>query len=237
MKLLYIDVETTGLDFSKDRVIEMGFGFNASEIYSQVLKQTNPLITQEITEITGLSQADVDAGKSPRVVMEDFLAAASQADFIVAHNARGFDRPMVEAELKWNGLLFPQLKWIDTLTDLGIPPKYKCKKLSHLCLDHGMKVDPDRLHRTEGDIYYMIGLCNRYDMEKAAALSQEPLYVIRAIVSFDNNKKAKDRGYRWQTIGNRTYNKSWVKQVRKSELQSEIDLADFQVKILEESHG
>lgn len=136
---IILDVETTGLDTSRDEIIELGmvkFRFTNTgalvgidETFSGFQQPGRP-ISAEITEITGITNAMVAGQSISPIAVAAFIADAS---LIIAHNA-GFDRRMVErvwpcfidkhwgcsaSEVNWRaeGLAGSKLSYI--LTDLG----------------------------------------------------------------------------------------------------------------------
>jgi len=96
-----VDVETTGLDFQKDEVIELGMvAFTYDEhghigdivgIFS-ALQQPNSPIPPDITKLTGITDEMVE-GKT--ISIDEVEAFIEPADLVIAHNAR-FDRPFCE---------------------------------------------------------------------------------------------------------------------------------------------
>ncbi len=98
---LFVDVETTGLDWRADEIIELAmipfhYGMDG-RIYEvgeafQGLRQPAGPISAEITALTGIDDAMV-AGKA--IDVDAVATVASSADLIVAHNA-AFDRRFLE---------------------------------------------------------------------------------------------------------------------------------------------
>lgn len=96
-----VDVETTGLDFRKDEVIELGmvaFTFDERGRIGDVvgifsaLQQPNSPLPPQITKLTGITDAMVAGKTIPIDEVERFI---EPADRVIAHNAR-FDRPFCE---------------------------------------------------------------------------------------------------------------------------------------------
>lgn len=99
-----VDVETTGLDPKRDKIIELailpfdfsseGVLFDVHEGYAGFEDPGEPLSVQVI-QLTGITDADV-RGQT----LNDALVAelAAEATLVVAHNA-GFDRRFVERRL------------------------------------------------------------------------------------------------------------------------------------------
>src|SRR5690606_29066577 len=103
VKVAILDTETTGLDSSKDRIIELalilvdvdkatGLPLQVQDVFDELEDPGRP-IPAEATRITGITDAMV-AGKH----LDDARVAVLMAgmDLVIAHNAR-FDRGFMEA--------------------------------------------------------------------------------------------------------------------------------------------
>lgn len=100
-----IDFETTGFDPAGDAIIQLSlvpFSYNAEsgkifEVSPPVTYYEDPgrPIPKEITELTGIRDADV-AGK--RIDEAAVIAALAPVSLLIAHNA-GFDRPFAERRM------------------------------------------------------------------------------------------------------------------------------------------
>lgn len=109
LPLAVIDVETTGLDSSVDRIIEIGIirfeGGEVVETYGQLIDPGCP-VPPEVVKITGIKDDDL-------VGMPRFEEVASavferlQGVGVVAYNL-SFDRGFVREELKRCGLAWPE---------------------------------------------------------------------------------------------------------------------------------
>jgi len=116
-RLIFLDVETTGLDHQRDRIIEI-FMLSLSKDgevaeYETLINPQRPL-PKEITEITGLTDADlkdapVEAEVAP--VVREFIGLGTP----VAHNLQ-FDLRFLNAMFRRNNLLELGGAGIDTLT-------------------------------------------------------------------------------------------------------------------------
>ena len=96
-----VDTETTGLDHTRDEVIEIGlvaFSYNEDGRIGDVIGTYNALrepsvpITPEITRLTGITPEMV---KGHTIDLDAVEAFIQPAHLVIAHNAR-FDRPFCE---------------------------------------------------------------------------------------------------------------------------------------------
>ena len=106
--LVIFDLETTGLDFVKDRVIQLSYikimpdGTEKRENYT-----INPLmpIPSFVTELTGISDADV-AGKPSFKQLAPQLAEEFKGCDFAGYNSNNFDIPMLCEEFLRAGIDF-----------------------------------------------------------------------------------------------------------------------------------
>lgn len=100
-RALFVDVETTSLDNAHCSIIELGaalFSFDVDGTIYEVERVVSALedpgfpIPQDVTELTGITDADV-AGR--KINDEEVNALAAVADLVIAFNAE-YDRPVLE---------------------------------------------------------------------------------------------------------------------------------------------
>jgi len=243
MLLLGVDFETTGLDVEKDLIIEVGavlwdttrevpIKFISGFVKHPGLTEIKP----EITELTGIDFDLIDDHVKDcfQSALEDFCGMTSEAHYLVAHNARGFDKPMLESHMKRhveNGFIgFPdysKFKWIDTRTDVPYPKSITTRNLKYLLAEHGI-INPFS-HRALTDALCMMTLLAKYDINEVIKISQTPNLKVRAMVSYDDRQKAKDRSYHWDQKSS-----AWFKLIKKTSLEEEEKLCSFQIKVIEE---
>lgn len=149
---LCVDTETTGLDKTQDRVIEVAWVMfqNQTEQFSQArLCSIDNALPSEITKLTGISDSMLQ-GQSPFAAhADDLINAMSKAEFIVAYNA-DFDRLFLEAEMARIGKKMPTLSWIDPCTFIREIDRYqKGKKLSDASARWGIELKD--AHRAMAD--------------------------------------------------------------------------------------
>ncbi len=220
-RMLVLDVETTGKDYRKNKVIELGlilveFSSVKGE-FGRVIEQYNGFedpgepITEEITKLTGITDEMV-AGQH----FDDARVAKliSMADLVVAHNA-GFDRPFAESRFadlkkKWWACTFKEGPWEELMTGSA--------KLEYLCYKVGGFFY--EAHRALTDVEATIRLMST-QTEVGTVLSnllanvKKPTYTIWATNSpFDTKDKLKEAGYRWspEEIKETGELKAWFKE-------------------------
>lgn len=255
VRLLGLDFETTGLNPSKDRVIELGASLwevgvdepidNTGEY---LYDETYPELSEQIVGLTGITQERVrEFGRPPSFVfswLEGYCKTFGAA-YLVAHNGNSFDRPFLLAELDRLELDCPYLRqvgWIDTKLDIPFDYEPESRKLNHLLMEHGF-INPFQ-HRAMFDTVFMMKMFMSYDIKAVLAYRAKKNIVIRAVVPHPKHDdgagkdKAKMLGFRWQEANYKPYPGWWVKIVKEDQLEKEqAKLADYQVVKVEELVG
>lgn len=223
MILLAYDIEATGLDKQKDRMIEVGLALYSTG-QKKILESTGFLvqsdgvpITSEITEITGITQAAADRfGYPPEEALIALSNFMEHADAMIGHNVIRFDKPVTENTAKRQGFILEERLWIDTMTDI---PGVKGEQLITMCAKHGF-VNPNQ-HSAEDDAKSVLKLIQPYDIEKIVERAKSPTIVIRSHQpnTPENNRAVGKLGFRW----NGTY-KIWHRATK------EMDVNDIAAK-------
>ncbi len=205
MLVLGLDLETTGVDFGTDQIIEIGAVLWDAEkhkplqmISEIVIPGPNTIIPENIQKLVGITQEDLEQwGKPIKDVLEQVLKLAEHAEYIVAHNGNQFDSIFLKSTLSENGL--PELKtpWIDTLTDLPYGEDIKTRKLSYLAAEHGFLNHFS--HRALFDVLTMLKVLGHYDIQYVAMVQASPLKKVIAHVSYENRGLARQAGFRWDS--------------------------------------
>ena len=106
--IVFIDVETTGLSLSMDRIVEITllklYPDGKEESFSKLL---NPgmLIPKEATEIHGIKDSDVKDMPSFKVCADDISKFLAQCD-LGGFNVKRFDLPLLETEFRRASAVF-----------------------------------------------------------------------------------------------------------------------------------
>lgn len=224
MLILGVDFETTGLDVKTLELTEVGAVLYDTErkcptaMMSRFVKGAK--VPAEITELTGITQADCDGGETLTEVAMELCEIAMRADFMLAHNGTNFDRPIFER------LISPApSKWIDSSVDVPYPRHITTRKLAHLAAEHGF-ANPFS-HRALFDVLTMLKIVTSYDLGPIIEMSQLPSLQVQALVNYDEREKAKARGYRWD--GDR---KIWLKTMKQPQLDLELRDAGFSTVVI-----
>lgn len=205
VNVVVLDTETTGLDPSRDRIIELamlrvavdtttGLPIGDVAVYDGLEDPGMP-ISKEIEAITGISDAMVRGQRLDEIRIAELLDGVS---LIIAHNA-AFDRPFVEARLPH----FQALPWACSFADIDWKQEGQgSAKLEYLAMAQGRFYDA---HRAEVDCHAllavlgaMLPVSRQTGLARVMAAAQSPGYRLQATAApFDAKDLLKARGYRW----------------------------------------
>jgi DNA polymerase-3 subunit epsilon len=204
-RVIVLDTETTGLDHSREKIIELallrvdvdmatGLPVGVVQVYDGLEDPGIP-IPKEIEGITGINN---DMVRGQRLDEDRIAALLDGVDLVIAHNA-GFDRPFAEARIP----RFQQLAWACSFADIDWKDHGRnSAKLENLALEMGCFYDA---HRAEMDCHALLAvlavpLPRLAHTGLAHLISQgsKPSYRLQATnAPFDAKDKLKTRGYRW----------------------------------------
>ena len=201
---LLIDVETTGLNFKTDEIIELAmipFRYGLDGTIYEVLeafhgyRQPEMPIPLEITALTGIDDAMVE-GKS--IDPNEVATFAAPAALVIAHNA-GFDRRFLERLCE----TFSTKPWACSMSEIDWKAEgYEGTKLSYLATGAGFFYER---HRATSDCLAVIELLaeplpvsGAPGLAKLLERARTPNWRIWAENSpYAMKDKLKARGYRW----------------------------------------
>jgi len=207
-KVLILDTETTGLDASKDRIIELalllvdvdvqtGQPLQVLDVYDELEDPGMP-IPPDALRVTGITDAMV-AGK--RLDEARIAALMEGVTLVIAHNAR-FDRGFVEKRLP----AFVHLPWACSLSEIDWSSQGRSSaKLEFLAHELGWFYDA---HRAEMDCHALLAVLaaslpnSRHAGETGLArlLEASRLHSFKLSATgspFDSKDALRGRGYRW----------------------------------------
>ena len=223
VKICFLDLETTGLNKERCKIIEFAGKLTAIDKNTgallgimdkyQSFNDPEENIEAEITRVTGITNEDV-AGHS--LDWEAVAKLINTADIIVAHNA-SFDRAFMDRYLP----ISQEKIWVCSVNDINWPARgFGARGQEILCIWHGFYYES---HRAMSDVDALIHLVT-YDVEGASKASMElienasfPSYIIAALNSpFETKDFLKARKYRWNPI-----KRYWWKKISFEEVEIE----------------
>jgi DNA polymerase-3 subunit epsilon len=204
-RVVILDTETTGLDVTKEQIIELalvcvdvctvsGLPCGDVEVFDELEDPGKP-ISAEIEQLTGITDAMVQGKRLNEARIAELIA---HADLVVAHNA-AFDRPFVEARLPG----FARLPWACSFADIDWKAAGQSSaKLENLTLKLGWFYDA---HRAETDCHALLTvLCSEPQAGLGTGLARlmtaatQTAFRLQATgAPFETKDLLKARGYRW----------------------------------------
>ncbi len=158
--LIFLDIETTGLDYSKDHIIEVAaVGVKGGAEISSWSTLVKPVVRQglfaemvaipkEITKITGIEGGQL-ADQPVFEEIHETLMKQLAGGVLVAHNA-AFDVSFLAFKIQSMGLPLPAMPVIDTLAlSRAVSPELKSHSLTALKGFYGVKAE--KSHRALDD--------------------------------------------------------------------------------------
>lgn len=232
MLIAALDLETTGLEVATCHIVELSYvvvrANTTRPIYASSCllydegKMGREPIPPEVTAINGISNEVLRAHSAPLakgLEMADSILKHFGVEHIVAHNAEGFDRPILER----HNPAFKAYKWVDSRADIEWPGT--CHKLNHLAAEHGF-VNPFP-HTGLSDVLTMLRLLSLHDFKTVAERAALPWITLEAQVSYDDREKARARRYNWYPA-----EKRWRKKVKADRVEQEKAEAPFPVQVV-----
>lgn len=222
---LIIDLETTGLQAGKDKIIEIGlvqfrYDKETGAILSIIaredfLQDPEMPLPQIIKDLTGLTDEMLKGQKINRKRVETLC---KESGVIIAHNA-AFDRGFMHNEFPASDQCF----WACSKDDIDWKAHgFSCRVLQHLCNDHEFYFDG---HRAEIDcmsLLKLISMKNKNttylkELINAAFLKEYVLFADGA--PFESKDILKNAYFRWDAT-----NKVWSKKIKENNLEEMKEL-------------
>lgn len=224
-----IDTETTGLNHTQDKIIELGMvAFEYDPLTGEIIRLTRRYsgfedpgapLSSETTAITGITDEMVrgqsfDDGQVRQMV--------DHASIVIAHNA-GFDRPFVESRFPF----FINLPWACSMSQIDWKAEQiSTRVLEYLLYKFGWFIDA---HRALNDAEGLLGVLldtlpeSRTPVFKSLleTFGQTTARISAVGAPFDKKDLLKERGYRWYD-GSQGGVKSWWTTVSGDKEQEEF---------------
>lgn len=203
LTLLFLDVETTGLSFESDRIIQLSFrpvlvnnkNFEISAIAKSKTYFNDPgfSLSEEIKKLTNIDDSQL---KGEEINWSWLHATISKADFVVCHNAY-FDRGMIESEFKRAGLSNTETIWACSMNQVHWRDFCRpSRSLEVLCAWSGFFYDS---HQASNDVDAMIQVLRKNNkIEELLTTAKSSEFRVFAMGSpREKNVELKKKKYRW----------------------------------------
>jgi DNA polymerase III epsilon subunit family exonuclease len=162
MRIVFWDLETSGLNPYHDQIIEIAALDNQGGRFHSLIRAMKPL-SAKVREITGISDEMLREQPTLEETLPEVISFLSGADWLVGHNSMKFDIFFMRAALsRYPGLLqtFNQHRHLDTLAIAQLRhPNINSYSLATLCKYFSIK--QEGAHRAMDDAIATMSLFNR----------------------------------------------------------------------------
>lgn len=205
VKVLVVDTETTGLDFTSSEVIEVGallieVDQDTGEVGDVLgsfggLEEPQVAITAENSAIHGITNEMVKGKRFDEAALK---ALCSEAALFVAHNA-AFDKPFMLRRFPW----LEKSIWACTFRELPwTQENYSGRKLEYLLSDcgyfHGAHRAVEDCNALTHVLAQPLKTSHRMPFQVLFESANESIYQIAALKApFDKKDFMKAKGFRW----------------------------------------
>lgn len=237
MIVVGLDLEATGLDKVKDRPIEVGLTLWSTnmerglETRNFLIQSDGVPITDEITEITGVTQKAADTfGYPVDEAFDEIVDFVSRGEAVVAFNGTRFDIPMMHAWAKRLNRTFPDKLLIDPFTDMphytdAPSPGMRGQELITMCAKNGIYYDA---HEAGADVGAMLRLMSTRDFDLVLQRAKSDVVIIQSKQHRSENSKAKKHKFRWNPDKG-----IWWKAVKRIDLNSLVTAVNNEFGLIE----
>jgi len=201
--VLVIDVETTGLSFDNDKIIQLACRpvlfdrttGNVTRLMNSRVFYNDPgcEISEEITTLTGVTNdqvkgAQIDWGWVAKII--------NKVDFVIAHNVR-FDRHFIKKHMIEHDIAMPDTIWACSMDQVNWRKNCTAgRSLETLCAWHGFYYGA---HDASMDIDALVYLLHKSsaatELLETASKSQWRVFAVN--FPRGKNDELKARKYRW----------------------------------------
>jgi len=201
--VLFLDVETTGISFENDRIIQLALrpvfvnrsSFKISKLAGIKLLYNDPgvEISDEITALTGVTTDDV---RDQKIDWSWLASIIERVDFVICHNAK-FDRNFVMRHLQEVDIPEPSTIWSCSLRQINWDSACRgSHSLEVLCVWHGFYYQAHNAGRDVDALIHLLALSNR--VEELIINAQKSQWRVFAVdLPFEKKDEIKARKYQW----------------------------------------
>ncbi|NGX55978.1 MAG: DNA polymerase III PolC-type [Candidatus Anoxychlamydiales bacterium] len=151
LRPIFYDLETTGIDNKKDRIIEIAaYDPTLNKTYCKLVNPNMP-IPHESTQITNITDDMVKDAKAFDEISKEFVEFCSGDVVLIAHNNDNFDKLFLKNEFARVNVTFPDFLYVDSLkwarkyrSDL---PRHALQYLREI-----YKIEQNNAHRALDDV-------------------------------------------------------------------------------------
>jgi DNA polymerase-3 subunit epsilon len=227
---LFVDVETTGMHWMTDRIIEFaGVPFTFGKDSGRIINVGTPVVSLEDPgrpvppEIVRLTHITDEMVAGQRIDDTEVKTLVDNAQLVIAHNAK-FDRPFLEARFP----SFEDKHWACSINDVPWDAHgMGSVKLGWLLMEHAGRYF--RAHRAEDDCLAAIHILatpfaddGSLPMQQLLEASRKHTVLVRAVNShFDTKDLLKARNYQWDN-GTPDRAKAWQKEIAEEAQDEEL---------------
>lgn len=245
-----VDLEFSGPNLEKDRVIEIGavlwdteYGQPVKQLSELILEDSKPPISHEVFELTGISDELLERwgikGEAIEAVLQNLKDMMEKANYIIAHNGTHYDRPMLGAMFNRYGISMPSTLWIDSFKDIEFPSRIRSKSQAMLEHSHGF-INPFP-HRALTDVLSLLKIISNYDLDRMVVLAKSPLVTLQAVLTppnWSDQKELQEFNLKKNKVARAQFkwnpeNKTWTKKVHKILIDEGKVTFDFDFKVIE----
>lgn len=227
-----LDFETTGLDKSTDRVIELGlvlYSTGHNRVMDSVgqLVKTDLKVSPKVTKVTKIQQSAIDAfGYEESSAFDTLFEYVNQAAVVIGHNIRWFDWPFAEKWATRMGRQLPNVILVDTFEDC---PGAEPGKLITMCAEAGFLLSD--AHSALADAQASLKLALHYDIEKVVERAGIPTIAVKSLAPrTKENRENKEAKFRWNPNA-----RFWWKAVKETDLEELAKSVPFPIEVVDKS--
>ncbi len=215
----------------------------------ELVREVTPHLTDEVLKSEGIPFVHALIN-----LLAMFDGQTEWPSYFIAHNA-DFDEQVFRAEMRRNEAALKEvitdeilqklwsIKWLCSLQDIQWPERKRCRQLSHLALDYGVKMDGRNLHQAISDVLLLIDLLTavKVDWNELIKYSEIPTVIVRAVIPPPFGKgndggvgknKCKELKFRYEEIDDVKLKQTWLKKLKMDKIQAEQELLGYPLHIV-----
>ena len=171
-KVAFYDLETTGLNYYHERIIEVAAELDG-QTFCDLCSVNHKPLPEIITKITGITNELLKNAKSEKEVLRDFchfIGRTRSPVYLIAHNNEGFDKWFLKIRTSHHRIRLPtSWRYVDSLQLAKlIYPQRDSYSLNSLCQDLG--VIQIEAHRAGDDVRCLreifVKMANTYNKQR-----------------------------------------------------------------------